>query len=552
MIVNADDISLDFFKSVDVCIVGAGAAGITLALALSSSGLRIVLLESGGEEADSATQALYEGEVANPALHPPPDRYRVRQFGGSTTLWGGRCMPLDPVDFEARPWIAPEGWPIGYEDLLAYYPEANRLCEAGAFAYRAGEAFPEGMKPLLPGFRSADFEDDHLERFSRPTNFARAYGQHLADSAGIQVVTGANVTELLCAEDESIIESAAVATLRGRRFTVTARRFVLATGGLEVPRLLLASRSRHAAGIGNRHDQVGRYYMSHVAGTIGELEIALPAGAVWHGYQRDSDGIYCRRRIAMTGAAQRRLQIGNFIARLHHPDVPDPSHRTGALSVLFLAQFLIGFEYRSRMMAGHAQSLGLWLRHIRNVLLDPFGTVGFFWHLLRDRKLASRKFPSVIVKPRSNRYTLDFHAEQQPNPDSRVTLSGQLDPFGMPKIKVDWRYTSLDIETVRQAVAALARDIEASGIGRLRYDPARIEEAAVRYGAYGGHHIGTARMSADPARGVVDADCRVHGTANLHVAGAAVFATSSQANPTLTIVALALRLADHLKSGLAR
>ena len=546
MILDADQIALDTIDHIDVCIVGAGAAGISLALALEGSGLKIVLLESGTWDADPETQNLYAGDVADPALHPPPDKYRLRQFGGSSVLWGGRCMPLDPIDFEARPWIAAEGWPIRYEDLEPYYPPANRLCEAGAFAYRADLAFPEGMKPLLPGFHSSDFADDRLERFSRPTNFARIYGQRLTDSADIHVVMHANVVDLTRGQGGAAIESVSVATLKGRRFTLAAKHVVLATGGLEVPRLLLAS------GIGNEHDQVGRHYMCHIAGTIGDIEIRLPPGAVWHGYQRDAEGVYCRRRFALTEAAQRRLEIGNFVARLHHPDVPDASHRTGALSALFLAQFLIGFEYRSRMMAGHRQTLGLWLRHIRNVVLDPVGTAGFFLHLLRDRKLAERKFPSVVVRPRSNRYSLDFHAEQQPNPQSRVTLSDQRDELGMKRIKVDWRYTPLDIETVREAVKILASDIEASGCGKIHYDPARIEEAATRYGAYGGHHIGTARMSADPRQGVVDADCRVHGMSNLYVAGAAVFPTSSQANPTLSAVALALRLADHLKTEVTR
>ncbi|MFY2628654.1 GMC family oxidoreductase, partial [Achromobacter dolens] len=169
------------------------------------------------------------------------------------------------------------------------------------------------------------------------------------------------------------------------------------------------------------------------------------------------------------------------------------------------------------------------------------------WHMLTERKLAARKFPSIIVHPRNRRYSLDFHAEQEPNPDSRVTLGNDVDALGMRRLHIDWRYTPRDVATVQTALAALAEALAASGVGRFDYDPGQVEAEMTRYGAYGGHHIGTARMGNDPRDSVVNADCRVHETPNLYVAGSAVFPTSGQANPTLTIVALALRLADHLR-----
>jgi choline dehydrogenase-like flavoprotein len=172
--------------------------------------------------------------------------------------------------------------------------------------------------------------------------------------------------------------------------------------------------------------------------------------------------------------------------------------------------------------------------------------------MLRDRFLAERKFPSIIVKSRLGHYSLDFHAEQQPSPASRVTLTEERDELGLPRLLVDWRYTAYDITTVREAVRLFAKDIARSGIGTFDYDPATIELEMARYGAYGGHHLGTARMGSNPRTSVVDADCRVHGLQNLYVAGSAVFPTSSQANPTLTVVALAVRLAAHLRSSVTR
>jgi len=172
--------------------------------------------------------------------------------------------------------------------------------------------------------------------------------------------------------------------------------------------------------------------------------------------------------------------------------------------------------------------------------------------MVRDRFLAERKFPSIIMRSRANLFSLDFHAEQQPNPLSRVTLSEQLDPFGMPRIHVDWRYTAIDVDTVKRSLALLAADLSQSGVGRFEYDPDSVEEEVTRYGAYGGHHIGTVRMGNSPRDSVVDINGRVHGVHNLYVAGSAIFPTSSQANPTLTVIAMALRLAEHLGGELRR
>jgi choline dehydrogenase-like flavoprotein len=187
------------------------------------------------------------------------------------------------------------------------------------------------------------------------------------------------------------------------------------------------------------------------------------------------------------------------------------------------------------------------IAHVRNVATEPFTTADFVLHLVRKRFLAPRKFPSIIVQPPSGRFSIDFHAEQQPNPESRVQLGTQHDKLGMPRLRVDWHYSSTDIHTVAEAFRMMAEELARSGCGRLEYQPDTLEQSMVRDGAYGGHHIGTARMGASPSTSVVNSDCRVHGLHNLFIASSAVFPTSGQANPTLTIVALALRLADHLK-----
>jgi choline dehydrogenase-like flavoprotein len=529
-----------------LCIIGGGAAGITLALELLGTGMDVLLLEAGGLEFEKTSQALYEGEVADERLHSPPDRYRQRRFGGTTTIWGGRCVPYDPIDFELRDYMPYSGWPLDLSALLPFYRRANSLVEAGAFAYRVQEAFDRPLAPLLAGFDSENFTSDTLERFSCPTDFGRRYGGKLKAATNIRVVLHANLTHIQLDPNGRSVESLAVANAQGKRFRVQAQRFVLATGGLEVARLLLASRDIQPSGIGNRHDAVGRYYMCHLAGTIGRIAINGPPGNAWHGYDISREGIYCRRRLALRPEAQRLLRLGNFVARLHHPRITDPAHRNAVLSLLNLSKLVIPYEYAKRLHGSDSTTLRQWLQHVWNVASMPHEALRFAWHMLRDRKLAERKFPSIIVHSKANLYSLDFHAEQCPSPASRVTLSDRQDPFEMPRIRVDWRYTANDVDTVKRSLALLREDIQRSGVGTFEYNPASVEDEMTRYGAYGGHHIGTARMGNDPRTSVVDVNCRVHEVENLYIAGSATFPTSSQANPTLTIVALALRLAAHL------
>ena len=539
MILDSAELEPGATLHADLCIVGAGAAGIALALQFEGTGTQIVLLDSGGEAAEPATQALAEGELAPGCRHPPPHRYRPRRFGGATTLWGGRCMPLDPIDFAAREWVPHSGWPIGPDDLAAYYPAANHLCEAGDFAYMAARDMP----PILHGFAGTHFTDAALERFSCPTDFAARYRSRLAAAANIRVVLHATAVRIATSDAGRRASFVQACAAGGGRLDVRAENIVLAAGGLEVPRLLLASGSPdHPGGVGNAHDAVGRYYMCHLAGTLGMLR---PRVRVDHGYSLSDEGVYCRRRFAITGAAQLRLRTGNMVARLHHPRIGDPAHGSGALSLLRLAAPFIAPEYATRLQDGPAGAATL-ARHAINMAATPLHTADFMLHWLRHRTLAARKFPSIIVRPPGGTYSLDVHAEQFPNAHSRVTLGAGRDALGMPRLRVDWRHLPADIETVRRGLHALSADLSASGTAQLAWDEDALEDDLLRDGAYGGHHIGTARMSADPRSGVVDADCRVHGVANLWIAGSAVFPTSGQANPTLTIVALALRLAARL------
>jgi choline dehydrogenase-like flavoprotein len=551
MIIDANDEFDDQLLSVDLCIVGAGAAGIAMALQFLDARHRVLVLEAGGLSPEPDTQALYAGAVADERLHSPPDRYRERRFGGTTTIWGGRCMPFDPIDFETRQYVPNSGWPIAYESLLSYYSRANRLCEAGEFSYDAIQALHGNDRPIIEGFEGRNFTSNTLERFSCPTDFGTRYGHKFRQSGNVTVLLHANVTAIRLQAPGHRVDSLSVQTLSGKKFLIRATQFVLAAGGLETTRLMLASRDIQPQGIGNDRDLVGRYYMCHLAGTIGSLKVSGPAHSVNNGYQLSDEGIYCRRRFALRPETQREQQLGNFIARLHHPRITDPAHHNAILSALYLGKAFISYEYGKRLHGDENLTWFARLQHVRNVLVRPLDLAAFTWHMLRYRFLATRKFPSIIIKSRANLFSLDFHAEQQPCFSSRVNLGTDVDALGMPRLNIDWRYTAGDVDTVQRSLALLREDFGQSGIGNFEYDPSSVEFEMTRYGAYGGHHMGTARMGSDPNSSVVDADCRVHGISNLFVNGSATYPTSGQANPTLTVVALSLRMAEHLKKQLA-
>ena len=551
MITRADSVGMGACLQADVCVVGGGAAGISLTLALSGQGLKVIMLESGYFGEHAPTQSLYAGEVADERLHSPLDKYRQRRMGGSTATWGGRCMPFDPIDFEKRSHVPDSGWPLCYEDLLPFYPQANALAEAGRFSYDADEALGSDAAPMIRGFNSPLVRTNGLERFSCPTDFGKRYSRRLQLAPDVQVLLGANCTAVRLQANGQAVHELEVTTLAGKRFRVVPRAAVLAAGGLETARLLLASRDVALAGVGNENDVVGRYYMCHIAGNVGTLTVEGRTRDVRHGYEIAPDGVYCRRRLAIVAEQQQRHGLANAVARLHFPSIIDPAHRNGVLSGLFLARRFISYEYGKRLNDGSATTLATYARHLVNVLADPIDTTAFLAHWVTRRTLAQRKFPSVILRNRTNRFSLEVHGEQMPLADSRVTLAGRTDVLGMPQLRVDWRYSRADIESLQRTLDLMAQAFSHSGAARFDYDRETLEEDLMRFGAYGGHHIGTARMGSDERTSVVNADCRVHSVQNLFIAGSAVFPTSSQANPTLTLIALALRLGKHLSRRLA-
>ena len=317
---------------------------------------------------------------------------------------------------------------------------------------------------------------------------------------------------------------------------------------------LLASRTVRPAGLGNQAGLVGRFYQSHLEGEVGEIQFKGAPGGVRLDYERSPEGIYCRRYIWLSPDAQRREHLGGLVLRPHHRKIANPAHGNPVLSAMYLVKDLVVPEYGRGMNSveqAAAAGLGggrpaLYARHLTNVVLGSPRLTAFAVDWVRRRTLAERKLPSVVLRDRANRYVLDLNAEQAPNPDSRVTLSTACDRLGMPRLDIDWRTTPQDHDMIARGLRVVQAGFAQRGGDGAMVQFSDLDRQVGALTRVGGHHIGTARMGRNPGEGVVDGHCEAFDVRGLYVAGAAVFPTSGFANPTLVIVALALRLADHL------
>lgn len=533
-----------------VCIVGSGAAGISLACELENAGLDVLLLEAGTLRADATLRDYYDGSAQPP--HPHPTEFRRTVFGGTTGIWGGRCIPFDPIDLESRPYVTDSGWPIQYDELVRHYPEALRYCDAGAYDFTANGSL-SGAAPTIEGFDGRDAQGraevltNCIERYSLPTDFGRRYGKRLKNSSLVRVVLAGRCVRLCRDHDGAKIDAVEAVDRAGRRRRISAKVVVLATGGIEVPRLLMLS-DPDGAGLGNGGDCLGRHYMCHFENTFGRL---VPGGAsVVFDFERTTDSVYSRRQLRFSADAQRRHELLNMAFRLHFPSYSDARHGSAVMSGIYLAKSALLPEYRSILAANAQDPASPTGAHIKNVLLGMPQAVQFFFTWLFRIRLAQRKLPYTLVANADGTYPLEFNSEQSPERENRVQLSDELDRHGLRRVDIHWRVSDSDIDAACRGFELLRDTINRSAASRLEFDQDKLRERIARSLPLGGHHMGTARMATSEKTGVVDTDCRVFGTSNLFVASAAVFPTSSHANPTLTIVALATRLAVHLSAQL--
>lgn len=542
----------------DICIVGAGPAGLTVALQFADTTTRVCVVESGGLEHDEFVEG--SSEFQNVGLaRTAPDLVRRRGLGGTSTIWTGRCGVFDAIDFQRRPWSRFSGWPIQYGDISPFFDRAGQLLGLGPAVYddRSWEVLrpyplepawdPQMLLPIVWQFsrdrsggerteRSPAAGVDHLRALHDANappavNFGSAALPILKKSKNIQILLHAHVTAVETTGNTSSARGVTVAALNGKKASVKAPLIVLACGGIDNARLLLASQSVDPRGLGNAHDMVGRFLTDHPLFEVASYDgngsrlLRRQFGHRW--FDRGSDRYVYQRGMRLSPHLQRREGLLNC-----------------AVHVLEYGGQLAPISLAGRALRGLKQA------DRKSLAADALGA------LARPDALAFGAYERYVLRRPSlqNPLRVGFNCvvEQQLDPESRVMLSQERDALGMSKAKIDWRASDLEFETVKRMT-----EVVASEMSRLRYAMPAVADwlkegpsafrSRVRDFA---HPMCSTRMSADPANGVVDANCEVHGVSGLFVSGSSIFGTAGYMNPTLMVVSLSLRLADHLKTSL--
>lgn len=526
MIIDLDQQNIGEIIECDLCIAGSGAAGLSIALQyIDQSQLDVVVLEGGGSSFSAASQEIYQGPNLG-IKYFDLDETRLRYLGGSTNHWSGWCRPLDPLDFEIRPWVPHSGWPIDHNDIAPFRPAAHQILDLKTLDYA-----PEALVGENAGLFQFDPKLlEHKLWWLTGTRFKNKYQAVLEQAEAVTLYLNANLTNIQSSPDGRRIVRYDVLTNSGKRRQVQSKYYVLALGGLENPRILLNSRSGHPNGLGNQHDIVGRYFHEHSHGSFGEIliEKGQERGHSYDWRTPSQYGLAMQPGICVTEATQRDFKI------LNH-------------------SFTTRLSFRREISEGWHALRDIFGKGEDEYEDDFWKNVGALMKDIDGAAKSTYNHLAGILEVSPQKAEIHTRCEQAPNPNSRVVLINEVDRLGLQRIGLDWRLTELDKHTIRTATKILGREIGRQGIGRVKMPEWLLNDDPKDWGEElhgGNHHMGTTRMATDPSQGVVDKDCRVHGLQNLYIAGSSVFPTGGFANPTLTIVELALRLAQHLKQRL--
>lgn len=538
------DCQIDELESYPVCVVGGGAAGITLAIALSRKGIRVLLVE-GGDWKDTQSNDAYSGEAVRP--HASTSEFRYQRLGGTTHLWGGRCVPLDAHDLKQRDYIPNSGWPLTTDDLFPYYSEALEYCDAGINDFTVNAL--RNNVPMFDGLKQIENDMQELiERYSLPTDFAKKFGAELRLSKKILVLKQTRVTAMQMNATGSVVNS--IELNNGlARFNVKVNHVIIAGGGIESTRLMLATRQNTPSW--ERFDSsLGRFYACHYDLIFGSLR--FNQSKPFFEFEKTADGVYARRKLQFNESFLDEHRLLNSTFRLHFPAYADPSHGSGVLSTIYLAKSVLAKEYQAILNHGGQEISGnkQYPAHMLNVMTDAHSVAKFGMDWIFKRQLAKRKLPYTLINNKNGTYPLEFNSEQVPDKDNRISLIETPDQFGMPRIKVEWRMTDQDIDSGIRSFKLLRDLLEKTGNCRLDFDAKKLEENVSSALPVGGHHIGSTRMGVSDSNSIVNRHCQVHGVRNLFIASSSVFPTNGHANPTLTIVAISLKIAKEINEAL--
>ncbi len=583
-ILNFEDpeFSLSALPAHDIFIVGGGAAGLTLARELARKGMKVCVLESGDLQETPEHEALNavdgRGELedadlqqARQAWHGPQLRFwtsqvqkfgvRCRVLGGSTAAWAGKVAPFDPVDYARRDWIAESGWPFDkpvlapYLDRAAAYLDLGPLVHDDSFWSAAGRAAPAPLGKLR-SFTSFFWQ------FARSrlvvTDVMRIGDEFRATNpAGVTVLLNATVQRIVI-KDGSVTGLALVSSRDGaRRETIATDRVVIASGAIENARLLLLS-GVDQPGVAQKDGlpAIGHYLMDHPTVRIGHIRAENREDASrFLGFfpLRQGYRIFMYAHgLTLSPAAQQQHRLPNmaiFGSMVLSKDDP-----------LLAVKRLMSFKSEAvlRDFATVAGNVGLVFTGLGRKVLESSKVPTPVKRMMTDAAVwlnanfVARDYLADGGGRKMDEFNLEMICEQPPAFDNCITLGTGQDRLGIPRAMVDWKLDQATREAMVKAGSIALAELQEAGIAGVEAEPAiAMNKAELLVPRDMAHTAGTTRMGADPATSVVNSDCQVHGVAGLYVAGASVFPTVGHANPTLVIMAVALRLADHIVAQVA-
>lgn len=525
MIIDAKGLDSAVEFNADICILGGGVAGIVLANELAATGASIVVIESGGEYYTPEAQALYASARPNPSWYPDTTHSRLRFLGGSSNHWENNVSPFDPIDFERREWIADSGWPISYDEVRPYYTKAAVYCGVSDDGYDVDFWQEKLNKKVVT--QGSDVIETGIAKASRPpVRFFEIYKDSLASFDNIKIIIHADVVDLDYSAAEEKVESITFLSAKSNRHKVKAKIFVMCFGGIENARMLLSFNEKYENKIGNKNDNVGRYFMDH----------PVVRGAHFFAHDPSIYGLYditelTGRIVVGFFKFKKDFLIRNKITNLRMPISP-------------ATNYVLSDGISSHHILGDALKQG--------DVPDALGT--HLMNYIRDidmvaEAVARKGFNTKLFDHADDigGYELAVMIEQTPHRENRIKLSEIRDRLGIKKLEIDWEVKAEDRERYWKGMEFFASEVARHSLGRVKLLKERESRLWGSQLSFGNHHMGTTRMSSDESKGVVDSSQKVFGTRNLYIAGSSVFPTGSHVPPTLTVVATTIRLADKIR-----
>ncbi len=504
MIYDLNEIKNDPFKDklFDVCIIGGGVAGITLAMYLKKN-LNILLLEAGGMDYSEESQEVYKGKNIGHEYFDL-DACRARWLGGTSNMWQGWCAPLDSFDFKKKDYVKYSGWPIDKTDLDPYEEKARSIVdlpnEPQSIKYKGWTDVLEKADKNFNGFT--------FQWSFPPTNFRDKYKSELENRSNITCFVNANLTDITLLNNVASIKNIEIKNYKNTLFNANAKIYILAAGGIENARLLLNFNKQCKKGIGNEKDLVGRFFSEHPHFFIGNFIMDDHITRIFASKEPEDNFNFRKSFLAPSEKFQKHDKVLNFGLRI------EPK------------TFLYNDPFKEKLKSAICATD--WSQNMTNKL--------------RGKKINCTDIDGYIK----------IASESAPNPASRITIGSEVDKFGLKRTVLDWQLLKIDKFTFQKASICFAELFVKLDLGRVKIDDWVISEN-IRFPGFpqelgGRHHMGTTRMGTSPAEGVVDRNQKVFGIDNLYIAGSSVFTTTGHVNPTFPIIQMTLRLVDHVNS----